>query len=151
MLLLVTSVGPSLYYGTYALAGILTATLIAGLVGAPAAPLTAVLSWAAHWRGLAGSRTASISSMCRSIACRLSLHRSCHRSWALRWSLAAALACTFALAAASFYLVERRFLDLKDRIAARGSPQCRSLFRLLSSLDLASRYGPDEPVRWRAA
>jgi peptidoglycan/LPS O-acetylase OafA/YrhL len=122
MLLLVTSVGPSLYYGTYALAGILTATLIAGLVGAPAAPLTAVLSWRPlAWIGRIsyGLYLFHVPVYCLSPEPSSLLPP----SMGVAVVTAGALACTFALAAASFYLVERRFLDLKDRIAgARIAP-----------------------------
>lgn len=107
---------PSVFYFFYACAGVLTAILIAGLITSPPKPLMALLTWAPlvwvgrisyglylyHVPAFALAQWPALSFLSPQIAA--------YATYAI------AVALAFAIAATSFYLVERRFLDLKHRV-----------------------------------
>lgn len=116
LLLFVTSIGPSLHYGTYAIAGLLTGILVAGLIGAPHSQVAAALSWKPLvWTGRIsyGLYLFHVPVYCLSPAPPSFLPS----FMGVPVAAVIAIGLTFVLAAGSFYLVERRFLQLKDRIA----------------------------------
>jgi peptidoglycan/LPS O-acetylase OafA/YrhL len=116
LLMFAPSNGPSIFYGTYALAGVLTAALIAGLVAAPPDLLTAALSWKPlAWTGRISY---GLYLFHVPIYCLLPAPPPFLPSIVgISLVIAASIGLSFAAAAASFYLVERHFLALKDRVA----------------------------------
>jgi peptidoglycan/LPS O-acetylase OafA/YrhL len=113
MLVVVNSIpNPNLYYGTYALVGIATAGLIAGLTTAPPGWVKSAMSWPPLvWTG--------------KISYGLYLYHVpvfALLAWPLERPAVAfvvAFGLTFAAAALSYYGVERRFLAMKHRIRLR--------------------------------
>jgi peptidoglycan/LPS O-acetylase OafA/YrhL len=114
----------SLVYSTYVCASVLTGALIAGLVTAPPAWLSAILAWGPLvWIGKIsyGLYLYHMPVFSLMPATPPSYLPAAVGPFAV---YAFAFALTFAIATASYYLVEKRFLDLRHKLGApRSAPQ----------------------------
>lgn len=133
MLLLVTSVGKSLFLGTYALTCLATGTLIAGLINSPPAVLRRILSWRPLvWIGRIsyGLYLYHVPVYC------LTPSPSALASpyWSVSVAIIFAFGASFAIASASFYLVEKRFLALKRYLHSRKRPHAEREAILVPSI-----------------